>query len=345
MSSVRDAGPVGVVGSGSVSRATVGALARSGAHVAWIVDPDNRAREALLDSIVQHQPDAPQSFGSLDEALRYGMSGTPVLVNSPATIHLDHIEQCARAKRPMLVAKPLATSYSDGERALAIAADHSVGLVVAEQYPFERHAVAVRGVLREIGPVRRLFFDHRKPASSQSTLSSKRQTGIIEFAVHHYAVLTSWLGEVPEAISADTWTNAAAASGTGSVGHSWIRYADCHVSHAFGFGGARPVYRLEMECEGGTASAAGSHFAAPDVTLDVHPKPPPHTESAGQPLAPDDAWFALFSDWLDSPVTHTRPSHHREVLTVLAMMDAALSSVDTDSVITVAGNARYAALR
>lgn len=335
--SVRGVGDVGIIGCGAVTRATIGDLTDAGGRIEWVADPDREARASLIHELSGLQVAVPLEFDDVGEALRRGSSETSVIVNSPATLHLPHIEQCARAGRPMLVAKPLATSIVDAERALDIAAAHDVSLAVAEQYPYEPHALTVGDLIERQGPVRRIHFDHRKPASSQSTLAGKDQTGILEFAVHHYAVLDSWLEQVPEAVSADTWSAGPAANGNGSSGHGWIRYDGCHVTHAFGFGSPRPVYRLEIENELGDAVAEGSHFCDPEAVLQV---------TRGEQLVPERprrprAWEALFQGWFASPAFETPAAQRRRMLVVTAMADAAIRSASEGRVIAFDADPRY----
>ena len=335
---VRDRAGVGIIGCGGVTRATIDSFLDSGGAVAWVVDPDAAAREAVVHQLARRVA-APLSFDRVEDALRRGGDGAPVLVNSPAFLHLTHIAQCADAGRPMLVAKPLGTDWDETERALALADDAGVSIDVAEQYPDEAHALEIGALLDAHGPARRILLDHRKPSSAQTTLEGKKQTGILEYAVHHYAVLTSWLGALPNAVAVDSWTANDGRSGTDSIGHAWLHYDTCHVLHAFGFGGERATYRAEIETDSAVITATGQHFAAPDVEVDV--------VAGGVPIvvmpriATPGAWDRMFVRWLESSAAESDVSGRRRIRIVAAMVDAALRAADSGAVVDLRADPRF----
>lgn len=335
---MRDRGGVGIVGCGGVTRATIDSFLDSGGSVAWVMDPDSAAREAVVHQLARRAP-APRSFDRVEDALRHGGEDTPVLINSPGSLHLAHIAQCADAGRPMLVAKPLGMDWGETERALALADDARVSIEVAEQYPDEAHALEIGALLDRHGPARRILLDHRKPSSAQTTLEGKKQTGILEYAVHHYAVLASWLGMLPHAIAVDSWTANDGRSGTDSIGHAWLHYDSCHVLHAFGFGSERATYRAEIETDSAVITATGQHFAAPDVEVSV--------VAGGEPIpvaprgAASGAWDRMFVRWLTSSDAEVDVIGRRRIRIVAAMVDAALRAADSGAVVDLRTDPRF----
>jgi predicted dehydrogenase len=335
---VRDRAGAGIIGCGGVTRATIDSFLDSGGSVAWVMDPDAAAREAVVEQVARRAP-APLSFDRVEDALRRGGDDAPVLINSPGSLHLAHVALCAEAGRPMLVAKPLGMDWEETERALRLADEARVSLEVAEQYPDETHALQISALLDRYGPARRILLDHRKPSSSQGTLEDKRQTGILEYAVHHYAVLSSWLGVLPRAIAVDSWTANGGRNGTDSIGHAWLHYDSCHVLHAFGFGGERAIYRAEIETDSAVITATGQHFAAPDVEVTVV------ADGESIPMTPRRAaaraWDRMFVRWLDSSATEVDGSSRRRIRIVAAMVDAALRAADTGAVVDLRADPRF----
>ncbi|PRB63455.1 Gfo/Idh/MocA family oxidoreductase [Microbacterium sp. MYb45] len=334
---VRDRAGVGIIGCGGVTRATIDSFLESGGSVSWVMDPDAAAREAVVHQVARRAP-APLSFDGVEDALRRGGDDAPVLINSPGSLHLAHIALCAEAGRPMLVAKPLGMDWEETERALTLADDARVSIDVAEQYPDEAHAIQIGTLLDRYGPARRILLDHRKPSSSQGTLEGKKQTGILEYAVHHYAVLSSWLGILPHAIAVDSWTANDGRSGRDSIGHAWLHYDSCHVLHAFGFGGERTTYRAEIETDTAVITATGQHFADPDVEVGIVAD---GESIAVTPRRAVGAWDRMFLRWLASSDTEIDVSGRRQIRIVAAMVDAALRAADTGAVVDLRADPRF----
>lgn len=140
---------IGIVGLGRVAPAHIRAVERAGdlAELAALV---SRRRNHAAVLAQQHQ--IPKVYASLDEALATDSVDAFVLC-SPNHLHAVQAVACARAKRHVLVEKPLANSIAEADAMIAAAAEHGVVLMVAQCRRFTEAVRQAKARLEAIGPI------------------------------------------------------------------------------------------------------------------------------------------------------------------------------------------------
>lgn len=140
---------VAIVGLGRIAPAHIHAVKQAGdlAELAAFV---SRRQEVAKDLARQHQ--VPTVYESLDEALVAGTLDAFVLC-SPNHLHAPQTMACARAKRHILVEKPLANTVAEADAMVAAAADHGVVLMVAQCRRFTAAIRYAKARIPEIGPI------------------------------------------------------------------------------------------------------------------------------------------------------------------------------------------------
>ena len=135
--------PVLLVGCGRWGRNILRDLA-SLAQPVIVVDPSEEARAAAAPTARATHPNL-----EIDERV------CGIIVATPATQHIDAIEQLAQWEKPIFVEKPLATRIEDGERALALAGER---LFVMDKWRYHPGIEALGALARsgELGRVREL---------------------------------------------------------------------------------------------------------------------------------------------------------------------------------------------
>jgi predicted dehydrogenase len=175
--------PVLLVGCGRWGRNILRDLATIGQPVI-VVDTSAEARAAAA-------PHARATHRSLD--VQENLSG--VIIATPATDHIDMIEQVARFERPIFVEKPLATRVRDAERAVAL----SDRLFIMDKWRYHPGVEALAALAQSaaLGPIRairtwRLAWCH----------AHEDVDPIWTLLPHDISIVREVLGHVPPALDA-----------------------------------------------------------------------------------------------------------------------------------------------
>ena len=117
---------VALIGAGSIARIHADALRSLGHTVSAVIDPNEAAAAALAGEGVA-------TYRTLEAAIAAG-GFDRAHVLSPPDLHAPLAETLLRAGRAAFVEKPLATSASDCDRLIEIAADHRAPLGVKPEF-------------------------------------------------------------------------------------------------------------------------------------------------------------------------------------------------------------------
>lgn len=185
-----------IVGFGLRGRQWQGATAsRRGCHVAAVVDPDERAREAAVANGLR-------AWASLDDALA-AVDAHAAIVASPPRLHRTHAVACLAAGLAVLVEKPLALSLEDA-LAVAEAAD-AAGRPAVVGHNFRHRPVerALRAALAagDVGTQRTAWIASARPANAPAH-DLPHPAPLWDLGVHHLDLLRLRVGRPPDVIEA-----------------------------------------------------------------------------------------------------------------------------------------------
>ncbi len=141
---------IGIVGLGRIAPAHIRAVKRAGDLAELVAFVSRRGDHA---AVLAQQHHVPRVYASLDEVLAADAVDALVLC-SPNHLHAAQAVACARAKRHVLVEKPLANSVAEADAMIAAADEHGVVLMVAQCRRFTEAVRQARERLEAIGPIR-----------------------------------------------------------------------------------------------------------------------------------------------------------------------------------------------
>jgi predicted dehydrogenase len=141
---------IGIVGLGRIAPAHIRAVKRA-SDLAELAAFVSRRHEHAAGLARMHH--VPKVYDSLDQVLATDSVDAFVLC-SPNHLHAAQAVACARAKRHVLVEKPLANSVAEADAMIAAAAEHGVVLMVAQCRRFTEAVLQAKARLEEIGPIR-----------------------------------------------------------------------------------------------------------------------------------------------------------------------------------------------
>ncbi|GAB2900470.1 Gfo/Idh/MocA family oxidoreductase [Paraburkholderia jirisanensis] len=141
---------IGIVGFGTAGRAFVPAIAaHDGFELAAIADPAQTVRRAASDEFgVAAYEDLP--------ALLAHAQVDAIYVASPTTLHREHVLLACRARKHVLVEKPVAAQLADAQAMVAAAQAAGVVLLVGHSHSYDTPIHAMRELIDqgELGRVR-----------------------------------------------------------------------------------------------------------------------------------------------------------------------------------------------
>jgi predicted dehydrogenase len=162
------------------------------AELRWICDAD-RQRLEKLSRRTQATPTT-----SIDEVL--SDPGTDaVILATPISTHYELTRRCLEAGKHVLVEKPLADSRERADDLIALANEHGLALMCAHTFLFSPPVRAIRELIAS-GELGKIHFI----SSSRVNLGlHQRDVSVLwDLGPHDFSILLSWLGEMPESVSA-----------------------------------------------------------------------------------------------------------------------------------------------
>ena len=253
-------GPIGVavVGAGIIGRNHAAAILRHPRlRVAAVVDPDESARTALVDTL---GGDAAQ-FGTLTAALAADAGIDLVAICTPSGLHAEDAELALTAGRHVFVEKPLDVSLPGARRLARLAAraeQRGLVVTVVSQHRFDPASVAVAGALAA-GRLGRLTSavasiawwrgqDYYDSASWRGTWALDGGGALMNQGVHTVDLLVWLLGQPIEVFAY-----------TGRLAHEGIEVEDVAVATIRFASGALCVLHATTAAYPGTAVRLAVH--------------------------------------------------------------------------------------
>ncbi len=196
------------VGVGKMGRAWLRAFAATeDVKLAGIVEPVAANREWAM---AEYGLAPEQCFDSVNAALAAPGWDAAVVVTPPPS-HYPLAGQLLRAGKHVLIEKPLATSIEDARALVAISAETSQTLMVAQNYRYHDAFSTVRSLVASgrIGTVRSVKTEFRKNASTIFGEGDFRYTMkhvlLVDMSIHHFDMIRALLGTNAARVYAQTW--------------------------------------------------------------------------------------------------------------------------------------------
>ncbi len=247
---------VALIGAGSIARIHADALRSLGHTVSAVIDPNEAAAAALAGEGVA-------TYRTLEAAIAAG-GFDRAHVLSPPDLHAPLAETLLRAGRAAFVEKPLATSASDCDRLIEIAADHRAPLGVNQNFVHHPAFVRARGIVDSgrVGRVRFISCIYHVPLRQLAA----RQFGhwmfhepgniLLEQAVHPLSQIVALAG-LPTEVQAMAGPPMAITDTLPFVKEvtATLRCADIVAQFRQSVGEPFPFWQLTIACEDGVVVA------------------------------------------------------------------------------------------
>lgn len=127
-----------------------------------------------------------------------------VVIATPTTTHLEYIESCAQARKPIFCEKPLDFSLERVEKCLDVLAEHPVLFMLGFNRRFDPDVAALQNAVRsgEVGELNFLMSTSREPTPPPIDYV-RRSGGYFVDATIHDIDLMCWItGELPTEVFA-----------------------------------------------------------------------------------------------------------------------------------------------
>ena len=313
--------------------------------------------EALAEAqTALHLPDE-ALFKDLDAALS-ATSPDAAIINTPSELHYEQSKAALEAGAHVLVAKPITNDFEHAAELVELAAAEGLTLSVGQQVRYNRHYTAVRRFVESgaLGDVEAAWLMNSKPRPEPANLATMDHPALYENACHHFDSLLAVLpGHVPEWISCDGFIPSWSPYTGPCMVNALIRFSgNLHVSYHGGFSSRAPMYEFRIEGTKGALRCRGLHMSNDLMSYEF-------AEALGQfetaevdkdvPLI--NPWVLFLDAWHDYVLGGDEPSGPERVegpafsgrrnLTVLAMVCAAIESIEMGGPVEVADNPRYRA--
>ncbi len=272
-----------------------------------------------------------------------------VLVNTPAELHYHQAKTCLEFGCHVLVAKPMATDFSQALDLVEIASTNGVTLCVAQQIRYNRHFTAVREYIKSgaLGSIEGAWFMNSKPRPDVANLGRMSQPTLLENACHHFdAFLAVFVDHEPEWIFCDgfqpSWSEY---SGPCMVNALVGFTGNLHLSYHGGFSSRAPMYEFRLEGAKGSLRCHGLHMSNDTMEYEIAPAlgefQPGRIDEA---VALRDPFVPFIDAWHDYLTGGPEPPFSgRNNLRTIAMLAASIESVETGLTVQIAQNRRFRA--
>ncbi|MCC7207114.1 MAG: Gfo/Idh/MocA family oxidoreductase [Anaerolineae bacterium] len=334
------------VGCGEIARVMIDRLAAAPWFVpAGLVDVSAAALEMAGETLAL----GPQlRFTDLDAALT-ACSADAVIINTPAELHVGQAKAALLAGKHVLVAKPIGERFAQAAALVQLAGVRNLRLDVAEQMRYHRHYRALSAFIGSgaLGRVQGMHFLNSKPRPRVGNLTRMAQPAILEMASHHFDLFMALFpGQPPEWIMIDGFQPAWSKYAGPCMLNGLLRLAGgLHVLYHAGYSSRASCYELRLEGERGALRCRGLHMSRPEMSYEWAAPggdfAPIDLESAAPP---GEAWSLMLDAWaraLSGGDGDNIPFSGENNLKVMALMDAAIQSVESGQPCAVASSAAY----
>jgi predicted dehydrogenase len=167
---------------------------------------------ALAAAVKAGVVDASRCYGLLAEALDE-LDPAAVLVTTDLPSHIPAVMAALQRNKHVLVEKPFAPTLEEARRAVALASELGLTLMVSQNYRFFPAVRAVQQLLRErrLGELVHVDLDFRRfSAPNPARLGHRawREPLLLDMSIHHFDLLRAVTGLEPTAIECRTWNPA-----------------------------------------------------------------------------------------------------------------------------------------
>ncbi|MEM7404390.1 MAG: Gfo/Idh/MocA family oxidoreductase [Pseudomonadota bacterium] len=194
-----------VIGTGTMGQEHMHVIAVAGrAALHGIFDSATRSIDTALREYAKTGLGPPRVYRSLDEAARDGTIDA-FIVCTPNYTHLEVLQTLIKARKPVLVEKPMATTVADAHAMVRLADAHGVPVQVGLQYRFKaqyREAIALALERRVVGEVKMLTLsEHRPPfldkVGQWNKFADLSGGTLVEKCCHYFDLLNLFAGAKP----------------------------------------------------------------------------------------------------------------------------------------------------
>jgi predicted dehydrogenase len=336
-----------LVGLGSMGRGLIRFLEQKPWFEAvGVVDVREEARAEAQTAL--HLPDEATS-ADLAEALA-ATQPDAAIINTPSELHFEQTKAALEAGVHVLVAKPITHDFAQAAELVAAAKSAGRTLSVGQQMRYNRHYTAVRTFVASgaLGNVEAAWLLNSKPRPNAAALAEMAHPALLDNAVHHFdSLLAVFPGREPEWIACDGFRPSWSPYAGPCMVNALIRLSGgLHVGYHGGFSSRAPMYEFRIEGAAGALRCRGLHMSNDLMSYEF-------AEALGQfepaeidkDVPVNNPWVRFLDDWHDYArgAKADAPFSGRSNLRVMAMVCAAVESVDTGRPVDIAGNPTYAA--
>jgi predicted dehydrogenase len=271
-----------------------------------------------------------------------------VLINTPAELHFAQAKQSLEAVCHTLVAKPITNDFTQAEELVELARANFVTLCVAEQSRYNRHFTAVTQYVKSgaLGSVEAAWFMNSKPRPNVLNLSKNLQPALYEMACHHFdAFLAVFEDRIPEWISCDGFMPSWSKYAGPCMVNALIRFSgNLHLAYHGGYSSQAPMYEFRLEGSRGALRCRGLHWSKDQMDYEAaSPNGQFATVRIDEHVPQCNAFVPLLNTWHDYLCGGVEPPFSgRNNLKSVAMLSAAIESVESGMPIKIAENPKYA---
>jgi predicted dehydrogenase len=333
-----------IVGMGGVSHRMLDVLhQRSWHEVVAVVD----VRE---DALKQAQVDLslPESalFNDLQSALDL-VSADMVMINTPSELHYEQTKATLKAGLTPLVAKPFTNNFDHAVELVSLADELNIKLCIAQQMRFFRHYLSVSEFVQagHLGKVEQIYFLNAKPRHRALNLVGFEHPVLYEMTCHHLDCLFSIFPDIiPESITCDGYQPSWSVYDSPCMINALIRFNEgVHMLYHAGYSSQSDSYELRLEGTKGVLRCRGIHMSNNTMAYEFAERGAnfqPINLDYGRPST--QPWELFFDKWYDYITGGSEPSFSgRNNLKILAIITAAMESIDSESFVKVATHPRY----
>jgi len=295
-----------------------------------------------------HLPDE-ALFNDLGQALE-ATAPDAVIINTPSELHFEQSKASLEAGAHVLVAKPITNDFARAVELVDLAAETGRTLSVGQQIRYNRHYLAVAKFIASgaLGGIEAAWLMNSKPRPQPKNLAAMDQPAVYENACHHFdSFLAVFPGHVPEWIACDGFIPSWSPYAGPCMVNALIRFSGgVHVSYHGGFSARAPMYEFRLEGTAGALRCRGLHMSN-DLMSYEFADALGHFEAVeiDKDVPVNNPWVRFLDAWHDDVLggDDNAPFSGRNNLVVMAMVSAAIESVEAGRPVDIAGNPLYAA--
>jgi len=319
-----------------------------------VVDVRQEALDAAQTAL--HLPDD-ALFQDLPRALS-ATAPDAAIINTPSGLHCEQSRAALEAGAQVLVAKPVTREFGRAVELVRLAEARGLTLSVGQQIRYNRHYIAAARFVRSgaLGEPGAAWLLNSKPRPDVRNLVGETQPALLETTIHHLdSLLAVFPGRVPEWVMCDGFRPEWSPYEGPCMVNLLVRFSGgLHVVVHSGFSAQAPMYEFRIEGTKGTLRCRGLHMSNDLMSYEF-------AAALGQfeavavnkdvPLV--NPWVRFLDAWHDyagggeRPVggeaVEEPPFSGRNNLPVMAMVCAAIESIETGGPIELVDNPRYRA--